>query len=113
MSSLFFKFKLRSLGGILLTRSVLHAILGFRWQTCMRCSIFYMLIIAAIILFKFEIILKLIVTVVQNELRLTEKISYVHLKSNLFAFVPTFQRITDYLLQELSKSSKSYLSPLS
>jgi hypothetical protein len=102
-SSLFFKLKLSSLSGILLTCSVLHAILGFRRQICMRCSILYMKIIAAIILFKFEIILKLIVTEVPNELILTENMSYINLKSNLFAFVPAFQRVTDYLLQQLQK----------
>jgi hypothetical protein len=64
-----------------------------------------MQIIAAIILFKFEIFLILyIVTVDQNELRLTEKMSYSHYKSNLFAFLDTFiQRVTDYLLQHLQK----------
>ena len=50
MSSLFFKFKLSSLSGILPTWSVLHAIIGFRRQICMRCSILYM----QRILFKFE-----------------------------------------------------------
>jgi hypothetical protein len=99
----YFKFKLSSLSGILLTQSVLHAIHGFRWQICMRCSILYMQTTASIILFKFEIFLKFIVTVVQNELRLTEKMSLSHKKSNLFAFVHSFQRVTDYLLQHLQK----------
>jgi hypothetical protein len=62
-----------------------------------------MQIIAAIILFKFEIIVKLIVTVLPNELRPKEKMSYINLKSNLFAFVPAFQRVTDYLLQQPQK----------
>ncbi len=58
--SLFLKFKVSSLSGILLTWSVLHAILRFRrfrWQICMRCLILYMQIIAATILFKFEFFL--------------------------------------------------------
>jgi hypothetical protein len=56
-----------------------------------------MQIIAAIILFK-EISFKLIVTVVQNELRLTEKMSFCHTKSNLFAFVPVFKKVIGYPL---------------
>ncbi len=57
---------------------MLHAILGFRWQICMRGSILFMQINGAFMLLKFEIVLKLIVTVVQNELRLTEKNAYSH-----------------------------------
>ncbi len=39
----------------------------------------------------------------QNEQRLTEKISYNRLKVSLYAFFNKFQRVTDYLLQHLQK----------
>jgi hypothetical protein len=41
--------------------------------------------------------------IVQNELRLTGKFLIVIKNGSLFAFVNTFQRVTDYLVQQLQK----------
>jgi hypothetical protein len=70
---------------ILLTLSVLRAILGFRWQICMRGSILYMQRSEAIEVLIIETLLAFSVEV-QNVLSLPEKLLKVK-KFSLFSFV--------------------------
>jgi hypothetical protein len=70
----------------------LHAVLNFVYAK--NCSHYFIQIL------KFCLLKG---TVVHNEQRITEKIVKVIKKESVFAFVNKFQRVTDYLLQQLQK----------